>query len=98
LREPPDAIACVNDLTAIGALEAAHQRGLAVGRSLAIAGFDGIEESAHTHPPLTTLSQPLYDIARRLVRMLVAQISDEPLEEKCLVIQPQLILRQSTTG
>ncbi len=98
LANRPTAIVCVNDLTAIGALDAADKLGLSVGKSLAIAGFDGIEESAHTHPPLTTLTQPLYEIARRLVKMLIDQITGEPLEEQHVCIQPKLVVRASTTG
>ncbi len=98
LSQPPSAIACVNDLMAMGALEAANSRGLTVGRELAIAGFDGIEESAYTHPPLTTVTQPLYDIARRLVKMLAAEIAGQPLEERHVLIQPELVVRESTTG
>ena len=78
----------------MGALEAANSRGLTVGRELAIAGFDGIEELAYTHPPLTTLTQPLYDIARRLVKMLVAEIAGQPLEERHVLIQPELVVRE----
>ncbi len=61
LNPLPTAITCINDLTAIGVLHAASECGLKVGRDLAVAGFDGISESEHTSPPLTTLSQPLYE-------------------------------------
>ena len=55
LPQPPTAIIGANDLTAVGALRAAHERGLVVGRDLAIAGYDGIEDAEHSQPPLTTL-------------------------------------------
>lgn len=96
LPNPPTAIACVNDLTAIGVLQAAHELGLGVGRDLAVTGFDGIAGSAHTQPPLTTLDQPLYDIARLLVRMLYAIIQGETLEERRVFIKPTLIVRESS--
>ena len=96
LPDRPTAIIGVNDLTAIGAMRAAHERGLVVGRDLAVAGFDGIEEAAHTQPPLTTLNQPVYEIGRRLVKMLLALITDEPLAERHILLQPELIVRGST--
>ncbi len=97
-KQFPTAITCINDLTAIGVLHAASDRGIKVGLDLAVAGFDGIEEAEHTSPPLTTLSQPLYEIARNLVRMLVTTIQNLPLEERHILFQPELIIRESTGG
>ncbi len=96
--ELPTAIIGANDLTAIGVMRAAHELGLVVGRDLAVAGFDGTEAAEHTHPPLTTLNQPVYDIARRLTQMLIAEIQGEALEERWIMLQPELILRASTGG
>jgi LacI family transcriptional regulator len=98
LENIPTAIVCVNDLTAIGAMHAAHENGLKVGRHIAIAGFDGIADAAHTQPPLTTLDQPVYTIARQLVTMLLALINDEPLDERQVKILPKLLIRESTGG
>lgn len=96
LATPPTAIVCINDLTAIGAMHAAHNHGLKVGRDIAIAGFDGIADAAHTQPPLTTLDQPVYDIARQLTKMLLSLITGETLQERQVKIQPKLLIREST--
>lgn len=96
LPQPPTAITCVNDLSAIGVLRAAHERGLVVGRELAVAGFDGVAQSENTQPPLTTLNQPVYDIARQLVQMLVTVINGGTLAKRHVLLQPQLIVRAST--
>lgn len=98
LSHPPTAIACVDDMAAIGVLHAARERGRVVGKDLAVAGFDGIEGFEHTQPPLTTINQPVYQIARRLVQMLAAQITGKPLAERCVQIEPVLEIRQSTVG
>ena len=98
LQPTPTAITCINDLTAIGVLHAASEGGLKVGRDLAVAGFDGIEDAEHTSPPLTTLNQPLYEIAGKLVKMLVATIQNLPLEERRIQLQPELLIRESTGG
>ncbi len=98
LDSPPTAIVGANDLTAIGALRAAREKGLTVGRDIAIAGYDGTEESANTQPPLTTLQQPIYETARSLVDMLVARVGGESLKDPHVVLQPRLIIRESTGG
>lgn len=96
LKPAPTAIIGANDLTAIGVLRAAREMGITVGRELAVAGFDGIEDAEHTTPPLTTLNQPVYDCARRLVRMLIAIINNQALDEPHVLLQPELIIRDST--
>ncbi len=97
LPERPTTIIGVNDLTAIGAMRAAREQGLIVGRDIAIAGYDGTEDSEHTDPPLTTLKQPIYDTAQHLVEMLLKRIVSEPIAESHIILQPELIIRESTT-
>lgn len=96
LSNPPTAIIGANDLTADGVIRAARERGLVVGRDLAVAGYDGTEESEHTQPPLTTLRQPVYDTARKLATMLIANIQGEAPAEQQIIWQPELIIREST--
>ncbi len=96
MTAPPTAIFCINDLTAIRAMHAIHQRGLKVGRDIAVAGFDGISDAAHTQPGLTTIDQPVYQIGRRLVSILVKLINGQSDVIPAETIQPALILRGST--
>ncbi len=98
LPKPPTAIACVDDMTAMGVLHIARQRGRTVGKELAVTGFDGIAGFEHTQPPLTTINQPVYQMARCLVQMLADQIARKPLPEKYVQIEPVLEIRQSTVG
>ena len=95
LPDPPDAILCVNDETACGVLHAAHKQGLAIGKDLAVAGFDGVQEARHTEPPLTTLDIPVFDIARQLVDMLLMTIGGEAGKTP-VFIKPALLVRPST--
>jgi DNA-binding LacI/PurR family transcriptional regulator len=97
LPDPPDAILCINDETAFGVLHAAHGQGLQVGRELAVAGFDGVQDAKHTEPPLTTLDIPVFDIARQLVDMLLKTIAGENFNSPVL-IKPNLLIRPSTGG
>jgi LacI family transcriptional regulator len=93
---PPDAILCIDDETAFGALHAAHENGLAIGSEIAIAGFDGTLESQHTEPALTTLDIPVYDIARELVRMVLKVPAGDATDETPVKIIPRLHIRGST--
>jgi LacI family transcriptional regulator len=93
----PDAILCVNDEVAFGALHAAHEQGLTVGREIAIVGFDGVQDAKHSEPPLTTLDIPVFDIARQLVDMLLKTIAGEALQSP-VFINPALLVRPSTGG
>lgn len=97
LPDPPDAILCINDETAFGVLHAAHEQGLEIGRQLAVAGFDGVQDAKHSEPPLTTLDIPVFDIARQLVDMLLRTIASETVESPIL-IRPNLLIRPSTGG
>jgi LacI family transcriptional regulator, galactose operon repressor len=72
IPDPPDAIVCINDETAFGVLHAAHELGLQIGQDFAVAGFDGVQASRYSEPPLTTLDIPVYDIARQLVTQVSA--------------------------
>ncbi|PWB53916.1 MAG: hypothetical protein C3F13_08420 [Anaerolineales bacterium] len=98
IPDPPDAIVCINDETAFGVLHAAHEMDLQIGRDLAVAGFDGVQASRYTEPPLTTLDIPIYDIARQLVRMLISEIHGIVIPERRVVYQPKLLIRESTGG
>jgi LacI family transcriptional regulator len=98
LPDPPDAILCVNDETAFGVLHAAHEHGLTVGQDFAIAGFDGVQDSRHTKPPLTTLDIPVPDIAHQVAQMLLSKINGVHLETEEAIIHPKLLIRASTCG
>jgi DNA-binding LacI/PurR family transcriptional regulator len=96
LPDPPDAIMCINDETAFGALHALRDLGIHIGKDVAVTGFDGVAASAHSDPPLTTLDIPVYEIARKLVNLLAAELKHEPALERRNVFTPRLLKRLST--
>ncbi len=96
LASPPTAIVACNDAMAIGAMQAIRACGLTVGRDIAVAGFDDIPTAAFTDPPLTTVRQPIYDIGRRALDMLICAIRRQPLDEAHVLLVPELIVRQSS--
>ena len=71
---PPTAIFAANDDMAAGAINAARARGLVVPDDLSIVGFDDSEIASVTYPPLTTVRQPIEDMARGSVDLLIETI------------------------
>jgi LacI family transcriptional regulator len=98
LSPPPTAVVACNDLMALGAISAAQKRGLVVGRDIAITGFDDIPLAENAHPPLTTVRQPIYDIGRQTCNMLIRLIQEEELTERHVLLQPELVIRESSGG
>ena len=96
LEEPPTAVITGNDLMAFGAMEAAQERGLVVGRDVAVIGFDDVPLAAHFRPTLTTIRQPIYDIGKMLSQMLIKIIKGEELAERQIILQPELVIRESS--
>ena len=92
----PTAIFALNDLMALGALRAAAEAGCNVPRDLAVVGYDDLELSQYTNPPLTTIAQPKREIGRQAVNLLVNRISQKERPTSRLVLPPDLIVRQST--
>jgi LacI family transcriptional regulator len=91
----PTAIFAQNDDMAAGALMAAHDLGLRVPQDLSIAGFDDSAIAKIVWPRLTTVHQPVFDMARSATDQLVAMLEKKPFEP--LVDHPfTLVTRQST--
>ena len=71
-RKLPRAILCANDQTALGVIHALAQRGIRVPQDVAITGFDDVPVARHLHPPLTTIRQPMFDLAHTAADILIA--------------------------
>ena len=72
LPRPPTAIFAANDYMALGALTEAQRQGISVPGDLAIVGFDDTDAASLVWPPLTTVRQPLAEMAMAAVAMLLA--------------------------
>jgi LacI family transcriptional regulator len=96
LPDPPDAVLCVNDVMAIGALDTARERGLRVPDDLAVMGFDDIEAASLVSPRLTTMANPAREIGQACGRLLLRRVSGHhqgPCQE--VIIPARLVRRQS---
>lgn len=91
LRNPPTAIFAGSDLQAVGLLRAAHERGLHVPEDLAVVAFDGTKESEFCWPPLTVVAQPVDEMARTAVRLVLDESRPESYEQ----FLGELVVRQS---
>jgi LacI family transcriptional regulator len=99
LARRPTAIFAANDLSAIQTMRTATELGLKVPDDLSVIGFDNVPESALTHPPLTTVAQPIQTLGYEAVRMLITLIEqpDRRLAPPTQVALPtELVVRSST--
>jgi LacI family transcriptional regulator len=100
LKRRPTAVFCCNDLVAMGALHALHDRGISVPTEMSVVGFDDVDFIAsHTSPPLTTVHVPYYDMGYKVTKMLI-EFLEHPNSTKIerLVLETELIVRSSTSS
>ena len=96
LPQPPTALACFNDKTAVGALAAAAERGLRVPGDLSVTGFDDIDLAQATSPMLTTVRQPLAEMGRMAVSLLVRLLNGHQVDALHVELATDLVVRGST--
>ena len=96
LPDRPTALVCFNDKAAVGALAAAVERGLRVPGDLSIAGFDDIDLATSTTPTLTTVRQPLEEMGRMAVTLLVRLLEKHRLDALHVELATELVVRGST--
>lgn len=94
LPEPPTAIVTGSDLQALGVMNAAAQRSLKIPADLSIVGFDDITQAALMSPPLTTVRQPLAQLASMAVGILTEQ--QGPAVPAALEVATELVVRGTT--
>jgi LacI family transcriptional regulator len=96
-RQPRlSAIFALTDVTAIGAMHAAVSRGLSIPDQLSVIGFDGIELGAYLIPALTTVAQPIEQLANTAAEILLKHIGRVQKEHQHIVLPTQLMQRAST--
>jgi LacI family transcriptional regulator len=96
LPEPPTAIFCFNDNMAVGAMQTARARGVGIPDDLSIVGFDDLEEAEIVTPALTTIRQPLAEMGRIAVSLLMRLLDNQRLEALHVELGTRLVVRDST--
>ncbi len=92
----PTAIVTHNDLQAFGVYRAAAESGLQIPGDLSVVGFDDLPITSWATPPLTTIRQPLTDMAAAAANMVLTLDRNEPLAHHRLELATQLVIRGST--
>jgi DNA-binding LacI/PurR family transcriptional regulator len=92
----PTAIVCTNDFMAIGVMKALREQGLKIPGDVSVTGHDNINLSDFLFPALTTLAVPRDRIGRLAFRTLVQEGGDSVSPGSELLIEPQLLVRDST--
>lgn len=94
-KPQPDAWFCSNDLMAAGAMQALVEHGIAVPDDVAVIGFDDLNIAQMTHPPLTTMRQPIREMGEIAMRILLRLLDGEELETNRIVLNAELVVRES---
>lgn len=96
LPDPPTAVFAFNDSMAIGVMQEAAARGLRVPGDLSVVGFDDTVEASVVVPALTTVRQPLAELGRTAVSVLLRQLNDRHFEPLRIELETRLVPRNST--
>ncbi|HEX7065983.1 MAG TPA: LacI family DNA-binding transcriptional regulator [Bacillales bacterium] len=96
LPDRPTAVFACNDLLAIGAIQAARERNLKIPDDLSVVGFDNTILATTTDPPLTTVAQPIQEMGRKVMDLLIEEIEGKSRTKQRVVLMPELAVRQST--
>ncbi|WP_413760311.1 LacI family DNA-binding transcriptional regulator [Streptomyces sp. MMBL 11-3] len=97
LAEHPDVdgVFAANDLMAQGICQVLRERGRRVPQDVAVVGFDDSSAALASRPPLTTVRQPVEDMAAAMCRLLTEHIRDARTEPTSVVFDPELVVRES---
>jgi LacI family transcriptional regulator len=94
--DPPDAVFCVNDVVAFGALDAARETGVAVPEDLWVVGFDDTELASWAAFDLTTVRQRIDELARVGLDLLLDRLGDRDAPRATRRLKAELVVRGST--
>ncbi|WDD98298.1 MULTISPECIES: LacI family DNA-binding transcriptional regulator [Thalassomonas] len=96
MTDRPTAIFSMNDEMAIGAMKGLKAKGLKIPEDISIAGFDDLEFSKYSDPPLTTVAQPAEKLGEKSAELLFQLIDGETSSQNEYVLPVEFIIRQST--
>ena len=96
LANRPTAIFALNDNMAVAVLREARKRGLRVPEDLSVVGFDDSEQASIVTPALTSVRQPLAEMGRMAVSLLLRLIENQSVEGLKVELQTRLVVRDST--
>jgi DNA-binding LacI/PurR family transcriptional regulator len=89
-------VIAASDMLALGCYQMLRERGALPGRDVAVVGFDDSPTASILSPTLTSVAQPLEDVGRECVRLLLARIAAPDAPPERLLLEPALVVRDST--
>lgn len=90
------AIFAANDLIAMGVITAGRELGIEIPDDISLVGFNNLPVTAKIRPSLTTVNVPLFEMGFQAAKMLIKLITGEPVQEEGIVLEPDLVVREST--
>ena len=94
---PPTAIFCTSDLTAMGVMDAARFKlGIKIPEELSVIGYDNIDMASWEAYSLTTVQQPIQDMIEEVVHMVDVLLKDGKSKNRIQMIEPRLMIRKSS--
>lgn len=96
LPERPDGLLVSNNLMTIGAVQALEEAGLRFPDDVALVGFDDMTPALSLHSPITTVSQPTYEIGRQATELLLRRVDGETFPRRQIVLGTELKIRASS--
>jgi LacI family transcriptional regulator len=85
-------------MSAIGAIRAFCDAGYRVPQDISVIGFDDVQTAAYLNPRLTTVRQPLRRMGEAAALSLLERISNTEVRSEEIVVEPELIVRESTSA
>jgi DNA-binding LacI/PurR family transcriptional regulator len=92
----PTAVMAVNDMVAMGAMEAIKEQRLKIPNDISIMGFDDIPLASEVIPHLTTMHVRKHTMGRLAVRRLLDIIENKSVDYSKIMLEPTLVVREST--
>lgn len=97
-RKPFSAVLAFDDLTALGVIRGLQEAGIQVPNGCSVVGFDDIDAAAYYNPPLTTIRQAMSQMGREGAQMLLALRTKKRIASPHRLLEPELVVRNSTAG
>lgn len=91
----PDAVVCATDQQALAMLDSLQHKGIRVPQDVAVTGFDGVMAGLLSRPTLTTVRQPMGEMGRAVVDILVARLADPSALPMNRQLPVEVLLRES---
>lgn len=92
----PTAVFAASDTIALGVVAEALRQQVRIPEDLSVVGFDGIRQTEEAVPALATVAQPLRDIGRAALRIILRQVKGEVPDSRRVELATTLVVREST--